>query len=102
MLMQTRQVKNSKSLQLNFYVALQPETRSSRSKSFFKIGVLKSFAKFRGIHLCQSFFFEKLKASGPQLYQKNKQTVNSAKSLIRPFFLEHHPWHLLCNSTEYE
>ena len=44
MLMSTGQVKSSKYLRLNFYVVLHPATRSSRSR-FFKIGVLKNFAK---------------------------------------------------------
>ena len=35
---------------------------SSRSKMFFKIGVLKNFAKFTGKHLCQSLFFIKKEA----------------------------------------
>ena len=45
MLMQTREGKSSKSLWFSFYVVLQPVTKSSRSQIFFKIGVLKSFAK---------------------------------------------------------
>ena len=51
-LMYTRHINSSKSLRLNFYVVLQPATRSSRSQMFFKIGVLKSFAKLIGKHLC--------------------------------------------------
>ena len=37
---------------------------------FYKKGVLKNVTKFTGTHLCQSFFFNKLKASGLQLYEK--------------------------------
>ena len=44
----TRQVKTSKYLRLNFYVVLHPATRSSRSQMFFKMSVLKNFAKFIG------------------------------------------------------
>ena len=33
------------------------DVRSSRSQFFFKIGVLKNFAKFAGKHLFQSLFF---------------------------------------------
>ena len=47
-LMWTRQVKSSKTLQLNFYVVLNPATKSSRSQMLFKIGVLKNLAKFVG------------------------------------------------------
>ena len=53
MLISTRQVKSKRALRFSFYLALQPETRSSRSETFFKIGVLKSFAKFMGKQLCQ-------------------------------------------------
>ena len=34
--------------------------RSSRLEVFCKKGVLKIFAKFRGKHLCQSIFFNKV------------------------------------------
>ena len=50
----------SKSLRFNFYVVLQPATRSSRSQMFFKLGVLKGFSKFIGKHLHQSFSFNKV------------------------------------------
>ena len=53
-------VKSSKSLRLNFYVVLQPTTRSSRSQMFFKIGVLQHFIKFTGKYLRQSLFFNKV------------------------------------------
>ena len=36
--------------------------KSSRSKMFFKIGVLKNFAIFTGKHMCKSLFLIKLKA----------------------------------------
>ena len=41
---------------------------------FYKIGVLKYFAKFTGIHLCRSLFFDKV---------------------YRNFFIEHLRWLLL-------
>ena len=34
--------------------------RGSRLQMFFKIGVLKNFAKFTGKHLCWSLFFDKV------------------------------------------
>ena len=36
--------------------------RSSRPKVFCKISVLRNFTKFRGKHLCQSLFFNKVAA----------------------------------------
>ena len=66
--MYTKQVKSSKSLRLNMCMVLQPANKSSRSHMFFKIGVLKSFAKFTEKHLRQNLFFNKLVASGPQLH----------------------------------
>ena len=36
------------------YVVCQPAIRSSRSQMFFKLGVLKNFAKFKGKQLCKS------------------------------------------------
>ena len=38
--------------------------RSSRAEVFCKKGVLRSFTKFTGKHLCQSFFLITLQASG--------------------------------------
>ena len=49
---------------------------------FFKIGVLKNFAKFTGKHLCWSWFLIKLH-------------VNIVKFLRTAFFLEHLRWLLL-------
>ena len=43
--------------------------RSSRSQMFFKIGVFKNFAIFKGKHLRQEFLFNK-EVLGQQLYQK--------------------------------
>ena len=36
------------------------DVRSSRSQMFFKIGILKNFAKFAGKHLFQSLFLNKV------------------------------------------
>ena len=46
---------------------LNIQDRSSRPQVFCKEGVLKNFAKFTGIQLCQSLFFNEV-AGGPQLY----------------------------------
>ena len=56
--------------------------KSNRSQMFFKIGVLKNFAKFTGKHLCWSWFLIKLH-------------VNIVKFLRTAFFLEHLRWLLL-------
>ena len=55
--MLTRQIKNGESVRLNFYVVLQPATKSSRSQMLFKIGVIKNFAKSTGKHLCKAHVF---------------------------------------------
>ena len=34
--------------------------RRSRSQMFFRVGVLKNFVSFTGIHLCQDLFFNKV------------------------------------------
>ena len=76
----------SKSLQFNFYVVLQPATRSSRSQMFFKIGVLKGFSKFIGKHLYQSLSFNKVVGVKPATLLKKRLwgrcfSVNIAKCL---------------------
>ena len=39
----------------------------SRTQIFFKIGVLRNFAKFTGKHLFQSLFFNKVAGPRPEL-----------------------------------
>ena len=51
----------------------QSKHRSSRPEMFCKKGVLRSFAKFAGKHLCQSLFFDKVTG-------------------LRSFFIEHLWW----------
>ena len=46
------------------------KSRNSRTKVFFKIGVLKNFSALTGKHLCQSLFF-------------NKKTCNFIKKRLR-------------------
>ena len=65
--------------------------RHSRSQMFLKIGALKSFAKFIGKHLCQSFFFNKVAGLRPATLLKKGLwdrcfPVNFAKILRTPFF----------------
>ena len=67
-----------------------PDVRSSRPEVFCKKGVLRSFAKPAGIHLCQSFFFNRVAGLRPPTLLKNRLwhrcfPVNCAKFLRTPF-----------------
>ena len=66
---------------------------------FRKKGVLRNFAKFRGKHLCQSFFFNKVAGRPATLLKKRLWRrcfpVNFAKFLRTPFLTEHLWWLLL-------
>ena len=70
---------------------------------FCKKGVLKNFAKFKGKHLCQSLFFNKVAGPRPAPLLKKRLwhrcfPVNFAKFLRIPFLTEHLWWLLLaCN-----
>ena len=73
--------------------------RSSRPKMFCK-GVLRNFAKFKGKHLRQSFFFNKVAGLSRANLLKEKLwhrffLVNFAKFLRTPFLTEHVSWLLL-------
>ena len=59
---------------------------SSRSEVFCKKGVLKSFVKFTGKHVCQSLFFNKVTSLRPYEFGKN---------FTNTFFIEHLWWMLL-------
>ena len=65
--------------------------RRSRPEVFCKKGVLRNFAKFKGKHLCQSLFFNKV-ADLHRCF-----TVNFAKFLRTSFYKEHLWWLLLDN-----
>ena len=66
---------------------------------FCKKGVLIDFAKFRGKHLCQSFFFNKVAGRSPTLLKKRLWhrcfPVNFQKFLRTHFLTEHLRWLLL-------
>ena len=71
--------------------------RSSHSEVFCKKGVLWSFTKFTGKHLCQSFFFNKITGLRPAVLLKKKRwhrccPVNFVKLLRTPFFTKHLRW----------
>ena len=70
--------------------------RSRHSQMFFKVGVLKNLAIFKGKHLFLSRFLIKLQT----LLKRDSNTnrcfpVNVAKFLRRPFITEHLWWLLL-------
>ena len=74
--------------------------RSSRPYMFCKKGVLESFAKFYGKHLCQSLFFNKAAGLRPAAFLKKRHwdrcfPVNFTKFLRSPFFTEQLRWLLL-------
>ena len=62
------------------------QSRSSHQRC--SIGVLKNFTKFTGKLLCQSLFFNKVQASGLQLYWK-RDSVKSVSLPILWYFQEH-------------
>ena len=68
---------------------------------FFKIGVLKNFANFRGKHLCWSFFVIKLQPKNRPRHRFFP--MKFANFLRTPFFTEHLWWLLLkiINSNNY-
>ena len=47
---------------LDWRLTAIPMSRSHLLQMFYKVGVLKIFAKFTGKHLCQRLFFSKLQA----------------------------------------
>ena len=53
--------------------------RSSRPKVFCKISVLRNFTKFRGKHLCQSLFFNKVAGQRRSPEKKRWFSVNFEK-----------------------
>ena len=62
-----------------------------------KKAVLRNFTKFAGKHLCQSLFLIKLQAPGLLTLLKKQLwhrcfSVNFAKLLRRPFYIEHLWW----------
>ena len=76
--------------------------RSSHPEVFCEKGVLRSFAKFTGKHLCQSLFFDKVADLRPKacIFIKKRPWhryfyVNFAKFLRTPFLIEHLWWLLL-------
>ena len=68
------------SVSLCYCAIQQKNSRSRLSQMFYKLDVLANFARFRGKHLCRSFFLIKLEPSGPQLFLKiDSNTVFSCE-----------------------
>ena len=51
------------------------KSRGSRPEVFCKKGVLENLAKFRGKHLCQSFFFKKVPSLKPAALLKRDSST---------------------------
>ena len=93
------------SFKSNTYLLYRPieggaENRSSRPEVFCKKGVLRNFTKFKGKHLCQSLFFNKVAGLRPATLLKKRLwhrcfPVNFAKFLRTSFLTEHLRWLLL-------
>ena len=67
---------------------------------FCRKGVLRSFAKFTGKHLCQGFFFNKFAGLRPAILLKMRLwhryfLVNFGEFLRGPFLTKHLRWLLL-------
>ena len=82
--------------------------RSSRLEVFCKRGVLKSFAKFTGKHLCQSLLFlNKVAGLRTAILLKERLwhryfPVNFAKFLRTSFLTEHLRWLLLSRGRQHK
>ena len=88
----------------NFQIA---NVRSSRLKVVCEKNVLRNFAEFKGKHLCQSLFFNKVASLRPPTLLKKRLwhrcfPVNFAKFLRTPFLTEHFHWVLLKSSASGE
>ena len=67
--------------------------RSSHRRCSVRKDILRNFAKFKGKHLCQSLFFNKVAGRPATLFKKRLWRrcflVSFAKFLRTPFFTEH-------------
>ena len=92
-----RPVNIAKFLRTGFFYRTSPE--AVVCKTFLKIDILKSFAKFIGKHLCWSLFLKNLQAEALQLHKKRLQhrcfPVKFSKLLRTPLLTEHLRWLLL-------
>ena len=98
--MELRKVEKKDQVVVNSNAMFQIGEAVARSQMFFKIGVLKIFANFKGKHLCWSPFLIKLHGwKGLQLYWKETPhrcfLVKFAKFLRTHFSTEHLRWLLL-------
>ena len=73
------------------------EIKRSCPEVFREKGALRNFTKFKGKHLCQSIFFDKVGGLRPTTLLKKRLwykccPVNSVKFLRKPFFTDHLRW----------
>ena len=73
-----------------FAITIQKAIRSSQQRCSVRKRVLRNFAKFRGKHLCQVLFFNKVAGPEPATLLKKRLRhrcfpVNFAKFLRTPF-----------------
>ena len=88
-------------LQIFCILTIMPNVRSSCQEVYCKKGVLRSFAKIKGKHLCQSPFFNKVAGLTPATLLKKSLwhrccPVNFAK-LLRTRFLQNTSGGCFCN-----
>ena len=58
-------------------IAKFPKNRSRHRRCSLKKGVLKSFAKFTGKHLCQSLFFNKVEKFFKKLFHQRDSVTGA-------------------------
>ena len=80
------------------------QNRSSHQRCLVRKCVRRNFAKFTGKDLCQGLFFDKDAGFRPATLFKKRLwhrcfSVNFAKFLKTPFFIEHLWWLLLTQAT---
>ena len=73
-----------------FAITIQMTTRSSHHRCSVRKGVLRNFAKFKGKHLCQVLFYNKVAGPEPATLLKKRLwhkcfPMNFAKFLRIPF-----------------
>ena len=78
-----------------YYLFLFLNNEKQSPQVFYTKGVLKNFTIFKGKHLCQILFFNKVAGLRPATLLKKKLwhrclPVNFVKILITPILTEHH------------
>ena len=92
--------KLTKIFSISYFKKCLRYNRSSRLEVFCRKGDLRNFEKFKGKHLYQSLFFNKVAGLRPTTLLKKKLLhrffpVNFSNFLRTPFVTEHFRWLLL-------